>query len=184
MHDHEKNSQIKIVYIERKYWKKDFFGFSLEKIFEEVGRLLNRDTFCVEYKKLPYGNSMFDVLKNLIYFRPAVKDQIIHITGHVHYMALVFPRRTTILTIHDLIFLKGNAKRGLTRSIIKKLFLDLPVRRLKYVTTVSETIKKAIIHETNCEPEKIRVIENPVQEHYLNSQPKGFNKECPTLLQV
>jgi glycosyltransferase involved in cell wall biosynthesis len=64
------------------------------------------------------------------------------------------------------------------------LFLDLPVKRLKYITTVSETTKKSIIEKTGCPPEKIRVIGNPVQEHYLKSKKKQFNKACPTILQI
>jgi glycosyltransferase involved in cell wall biosynthesis len=74
--------------------------------------------------------------------------------------------------------------RRLNRFLIKKLFLDLPVKKLKYITTVSETTKKSILDNTNCPPEKIRVIENPVQEHYQKSVKKHFNKTCPTILQI
>jgi glycosyltransferase involved in cell wall biosynthesis len=84
--------------------------------------------------------------------------------------------------MHDLAFLNNGS--GLKRYVIKKLFLDLPVRRLKFITAVSEATRQAAITHTGCPPEKIRVIHDPVQEHYLNGSPKSFNKERPTILQI
>lgn len=45
---------------------------------------------------------------------------------------------------------------------MKWLFLDLPVNRVKWVTTVSEKTKQEILLHTQCDPDKIIVIENPV----------------------
>ena len=173
--------KAKILFIERKFWRQNFAAFSLEKIFEQVAKLLPAEKFEPLIVKVPYGNSFPDILKNLLFFRKPAAD-IYHVTGMIHYLALVLPPEKTVLTIHDLGFLQNEGR--LKRYIIKKLFLDLPVKRLKYITTVSETTKKSILEHTNCEPEKIRIIENPVQEHYLNPAKKEFNKECPTILQV
>jgi glycosyltransferase involved in cell wall biosynthesis len=182
MPDSEENRKIKVAYIERKYWRENFLAFSLEKIFEQVARLLQEKVFSTEFTKLPFGNSILDILKNLLLFRPPNAD-IFHITGQVHYIALTLPPKATVLTIHDLAFLQ-NGGSGIKKYVAKKLFLDLPVRRLNFITTVSKATRQAILDNTNCHPEKIRVIENPVQEHYINSEPKEFNKECPTILQV
>lgn len=173
--------KTKILFIERKFWKKNFAAFSLEKVFEQVARLLPAEKYESSTVKVPFGNSFLDILKNLLFFK-RIEADIYHITGQIHYMALVLPPEKTVLTIHDLGFLNDN--RRISKLLIKKLFLDLPVKRLKYITTVSETTKKAILENTNCPSEKIRVIENPVQEHYLKSNKKVFNKECPTLLQI
>ena len=171
----------KILFIERKFWKKEAAAFSLEKIFEQVSKLLSRQKFESSFIKLPYGNSFLEILKNLLFFKKTKAD-IYHITGQTHYIALRLPPEKTVLTIHDIGFL--NQQQKLKRLIIKKLFLDWPVKRLKYITAVSETTKQTILENTNCPPEKIRVIENPVQEHYLNSEKKLFNKECPLILQI
>lgn len=173
--------KIKILFIERKYWKKNFFAFSLEKVFREVMRLLPNDKFKTSIEKVPYGNSLVEVVKNLLFYKKGDAD-IYHITGQIHYLALILPPDKTILTIHDTGFL--NDERKLNRLFIKKLFLDLPVKRLKYITAVSETTRDGIIKNTNCLPNKIRIIPNPIQAHYLDGKKKEFNKENPTILQI
>ena len=55
---------------------------------------------------------------------------------------------------------------------------------IKHNNISSFISKNEIISYTNCQPEKIIVIENPIQEQYLESEKKEFNKECPTVLQV
>jgi glycosyltransferase involved in cell wall biosynthesis len=64
------------------------------------------------------------------------------------------------------------------------LFLDLPIQRLKFVTAVSNATKKEIIDSTGCDPDKVRVIYNPLQETLSNGEPKAFNKDFPTILQI
>jgi len=175
--------KAKIVYIERKFWREGFLAFSLEKVFEQISRSLPTDRFFTEIVRVPYGNSLLDLIGNLLFFRKPKAD-IYHITGQIHYLALVFPKRSTVLTIHDAAFLRNTNGSQIKRYFTKKLFLDLPVNKLDYITTVSETTRNEIIAQTNCPPEKIRVIENPVQEHYLNGESKAFNKQHPTILQV
>lgn len=172
----------KILFIERKFWKENFLAFSIEKIYEQVAKKLPAEKFESSFIKVAYGNSFTDMLKNLFLFKKPEAD-IYHITGHVHYLALTLPKQRTVLTIHDLEFLK--IRTGLRRFAIKQIYLDLPVKRLKYVTAVSEATKREILELTNLPEEKIRVIENPLQEQYLTrSEKKDFNKECPTILQV
>ncbi len=173
--------KAKILYIERKFWKKNFAAFSLEKIFEQIAKLLPADKFETAIVKVPYGNSFFDILKNLLFFKKSEAD-IYHVTGQIHYLSLILPPEKTVLTIHDIGFMQH--ERKLNRFIIKKLFLDLPVKRLRYITAVSEATKKSILINTNCPPGKIRVIENPIQEHYWEGKKKPFNKVCPTILQI
>jgi glycosyltransferase involved in cell wall biosynthesis len=173
--------KAKIVFIERKFWKENFAAFSLEKIYEQVARLLPQERFDALIVKVPYGNSFADILKNILFFKRPEAD-IYHVTGQIHYLALFLPRRKTVLTIHDVGFLEvGGVIRG---ALIKKLFLDMPVRRLNYITAVSETTREAILANTGCSPEKIRVIENPVQEHYVEPVEKEFDRSCPVILQV
>jgi glycosyltransferase involved in cell wall biosynthesis len=173
--------KAKILFIERRFWKENFLAFSLEKVFAQIARLLPKDKFEASITKVPYGNAFTDILKNLLFFKKPAAD-IYHITGQIHYLALILPRKNTVLTIHDTGFLQA---RGILHGFfIKKLFLDLPVKRLNYITTVSETTKQNILSNTDCPPEKIRVIENPLQEHYLTCKKQEFNKNCPTILQI
>ena len=172
---------MKIAFIERKYWSKDTQMFSIEKVFEQVSRSLDKDGFVTEFVRVPFGNSGIELFRNLLSFKKPAAD-VYHITGQIHYMALVLPKRSTVLTIHDTGFLNGDS--GLRRYVIRKLFLDLPVKRLRYITAVSEATKNAIVSNTGCSPDKVRVIENPIRQTYIDSPSKAFNKVRPTILQV
>jgi glycosyltransferase involved in cell wall biosynthesis len=94
---------------------------------------------------------------------------LFHITGDVHYAILALPKDRTILTIHDLVFL--HTYTGLRRALLKWIFLDLPVKKAKYITTISEKSKQEILDYTNCNPEKILVIPNPVDPIFAASTP-------------
>jgi glycosyltransferase involved in cell wall biosynthesis len=169
--------KTRILFIERKFWE----FVSIEKVFRQVASGLSKEKFETSFQKLSFGNQFSGVLKNLLFFRKPEAD-IYHVTGHVHYIALVLPANKTILTIHDLGFL--HTRKGLRRALLKKLFLDLPVKKLKYITAVSEATKREIIKYTNCVEEKIRVIENPLGENFFSTEKKTFNQKCPTILQI
>jgi glycosyltransferase involved in cell wall biosynthesis len=114
----------------------------------------------IEKVELPFtSRGIFSILFNLI-FLTRFKKGLFHITGDVHYAILALPRDRTILTIHDLVFL--HTYKGLRRSFLKWIFLDLPVKKAKYITTISEKSKQEILEYTNCDPQKILVIPNPV----------------------
>ena len=168
--------RTKILFIERKFWE----FVSIEKVFRQIAANLSKEKFEYSFCQMPFGNSLVEVVKNLLFFRKSDAD-IYHITGHIHYISLVLPRNRTVLTIHDLGFL--HTRTGLRRYILKKLFLDLPVRKLKYITAISQTTKDEIIKFTGCNEEKIRLIENPIRE-FRNTEKTTFNKECPTILQI
>jgi glycosyltransferase involved in cell wall biosynthesis len=167
----------KIVYIERKCSE----SVSLEKVFRQIAKSISKTKFEIAFEQLPYFNRLSGILKNFIYFQKPTAD-IYHITGDIHYIALLLPSEKTVLTIHDLRFL--HIKKGLRRFVLKKLFLDLPVKRLNYITAISEGTKNEIIKYTNCASEKIRLIKNPLREHFSAAANKEFNSKCPTILQI
>ncbi len=153
---------------------------SLERVFHQVGKDLSQQNVEVTFNKLPFGNGAFDILKNLLFFRRPEAD-IYHIPGHILYIALILPKEKTVLTVPDLGIL--HIRKGLRRYVIKKLLFDLPVRRLKYITAISESTKKELIYYTNCPAEKIRVIECPLHDS-LEASPKSFNAENPAILHI
>ncbi len=169
--------KTKILFIERK----PEAGKSIEIVFRQIARSLSRQKFETSFQQLQFLNNTLGTLKNLIFFRKRKAD-IYHITGHVQYIALILPKKNTVLTIHDVGIL--SIRRGLRRFVLKKLLFDLPVKRLKYITTISEATKKEVVFYTKCREEKIRVIENPLQENLTPTAAKKFNAECPTILQI
>lgn len=146
-----------------------------------MAKSLSKENFISSFRQLKYSNGALGTIKNLLLFKKPPAD-IYHITGHIHYMALVLPKINTILTIHDVGIL--HLRSGLKRFILKKLLLDLPVGRLKYITAVSEATKKEIVFYTNCDERKIRVIENPLQEHFKATEKKFFDAREPLILQI
>lgn len=168
----------KIVYVERRF----FEWVSIEKVFRQVAAELEEgDEFETTFEKAPFGNNLVGIIRNLLFFRPGAAD-LYHITGQIHYMALVLPPEKTILTIHDLRFLDGRA--GLRRFVLKKLFLDMPLKRLKHITAISDATKREVVAHSSIDPDRIRVIENPLRSDFVFRNAKPFDKERPVILQV
>ena len=167
----------RIIFVERK----PSASVSIERVFRQIAADLPPDKFDVEFQTVPYGNGIVAILKNLLFFRKRKAD-IYHITGDVHYISLVLPGAITVLTIHDLVFLRR--RTGIRRYVLKKLFLELPLRRVGQVTVVSQAIKDEVIAETGFSAEKIEVIANPLIHGFEADPQKPFNEECPVILHI
>ncbi|MEO8316636.1 MAG: hypothetical protein ABI645_17790, partial [Pseudomonadota bacterium] len=170
--------KIRIKYIERKF----HHFVSLENSFREIEKGLDKERFEGTFQALPYLNNVFGIVRNLIFFQPEENADIYHLTGHAHYITLLFSPANAVLTIHDVRFL--HEKTGLRRFLLKKIFLDMPVRRLKYITAVSEKTREEIILNTNCDPAKVRVLDMPLVEHMRSVGNKPFNDQKPRILQI
>ena len=169
--------KTKILYIERKPYE----SVSIERVFGQIASKLSKKLYDVSFEQLPYSHDTISTIKNLIFYRHSKAD-IYHVTGHIHYIALILPKKNTVLTVHDLRILY--IRKGLRRFILKKLFFDLPFKRLKYITAISEATKQEIIFFTNCPADKIQVIENPLPVEPIAEKKKEFNKQCPRILQI
>ena len=110
---------------------------SIEKAFREIAGALS-DDFEVGFQQVTYGNHFSDALRNLLFFRK-MKADVYHLTGHIHYIALLFARADTVLSIMDVRFLYNAT--GLRYWLLKKLYLDWPIRKLDFVTAISEQTK-------------------------------------------
>lgn len=168
--------------IELIYRKNNPSFYSIEKVFGLVTEFIQHNHYSniqIKPQLLPYkSNNIYSLLLNFFSLLFRYKD-IVHITGDIHYAILALPRKRTILTIHDLVFLY--TYKGITRWFLKWTYLILPVRKAKYITTVSSKSKHEIIRFTGCDPNKIIVIPNPVDPE-LSFQKKEFNQLKPILL--
>lgn len=154
---------------------------SIEGVFRQVAEGIEREGLKAFFSKLQYSNSFLGLVRNLLMFRPTKAD-IYHITGHVHYIALVLPKYRAVLTIHDLGILEQRS--GLRRWIIKKVYFDLPVNRAGAVTVISEATKDELIKTTGIAPDQVIVIENPLKESLKCAEKPSFNEAEPRLLQI
>lgn len=168
---------LSISYVERNSGESP----SIERVFHCIGNELKAKGVSVEFVKLVGGNGLLGTLRNLFSKKNTFNADIIHITGHVNYMALVLPIDRTILTVHDLSLLKYRS--GIRRWILSKLYFEWPARRLPYITAISEATKADLVRIAGIDTRKVVVIENPllVETQAASSE---FNTENPTILQI
>lgn len=152
--------------------------FSIERVFDRLSGQLD-STIKICKVTLPYySSSLISIFRNLLFARRQKAD-IFHVTGDVHYAVLAFPREKTILTIHDCIFI--HRPRGIKRYLLKLIFLDLPVRNCRLITTISDATRQDILQHTHCPPERVVVIPNPVDDR-IRYIPAIFNTGEPVIL--
>jgi len=152
--------------------------FSIEKVFHQLAPFINRQ-IPVHTLSVPFSKFNIRQVLGNIYASGKSQADIYHITGDIHYVALGLPRRRTVLTIHDCVFLYQS--RGLKRLVLKWLFLDLPVRRCRIITTISEATKADIVRYTGCPTDKLVVIPDPVDQG-IYYRPHDFRQKQPVIL--
>ncbi|MDF2187074.1 glycosyltransferase family 1 protein [Paraflavitalea sp. CAU 1676] len=174
MADNEQNS-LRISLIFRKNRE---HGFSIEKIFRQLGDIIAQKATVQQVYVPEIKASPLHIWKNIRSGKSLSAD-IFHITGDIHYMVMAFPRKKTILTIHDCVFLYQS--NGLKKWLLKLIFLKLPVKRSRLITTISDKSRREIIENSGCDPEKVVVVPNPVGDLFYYRQ-HSFRQEQPVLL--
>lgn len=154
--------------------------FSIERIFSLVCRIISGKVNVVRVT-VPHGKLLpWNILANFRAIRK-VKADVYHVTGDVHYLVLGLPAKKTILTVHDCVFMYRT--KGIKRWVLKYMFLKWPVRHSAVITTISERTRQDIIRFTGCDPRKVMIVPNPVDEHFYYRE-KAFNKNRPVFLFV
>jgi glycosyltransferase involved in cell wall biosynthesis len=158
-------------------------GHSIETLFgviqQEVGKSLP-----ASHVRLPHiSRGIRSVWKNLRFVIRQRFNSIVHITGDVHYTVLALSPSRTILTIHDCITLEKHRNAPLHYAFFWCFWFYLPVRRAAAVTVVSEKSRRELIHYLGRIAEKAIVVPNAYQPAFTYN-PRSFNKEQPTLLQI
>jgi glycosyltransferase involved in cell wall biosynthesis len=169
---------MKIVYFHR---KRTVGVHSIENLFENIRRALPK-SLALEVKELKFRSRGF--LKRLYISVEAALNQgdINHITGDIHFIALFLLRKRTVLTIHDLGFMKH--PNPFARFLLKWIWIILPIKKSAAVTVISEATKEELLNYVSKRTlGRIRVIYNPIGEHFL-PHPKAFNSSEPTILQI
>ncbi|MHA6249254.1 glycosyltransferase family 4 protein [Pontibacter sp. CAU 1760] len=162
--------------------KKTASFFSIEMLFNTV---LNHIQGYKTHKVFLPNKSASNpaaILTNCLYAYLR-QGHVNHITGDIYYIALVLAQDKTILTIHDINSLSSTNK--LKNFLLQLLWLKIPVKRVKYVTVISEYSKREVIAATSVPAHKIIVIPNCVQFTVKDFKPKyQIDKVEPVLLQV
>lgn len=118
---------------------------------------------------------------------------VTHITGDITFAAILLNKKRTILTILDCGIL--HRKQGLKRWLLKKIWFEWPIRRARWVTTISHSAANDLKEFCRFDHRKLKVIPVAISERYqftatepLNTPPKLLqigtapNKNLPRLL--
>ena len=154
--------------------------FSIENVFDSVIKKIEND-FSIQKVHVKYNIITFtNIFNNLIYYKKHLSE-VNHITGVIHYCALISPYSRTIITIHDLITLEYG--KGLKKYFFWFFFFYLPIKKCKYVTCISNSVKDSLIKFKCCPESKIIVIPNSISDSFV-FKPKIFNEKLPRILHI
>ena len=170
---------LKVTFFQRR--PRPGFNFSLEAIFDDVRAQL-KDKIVADLKHSSYYNDgLWTKVLNIVEAAFRQSKIVNHITGGVHFINILMRKKTVLLTVLDCRFMER--KQGLQKAFMKWLYLDMPIKKAKYITTISESTKQDILKYTHCRAEKIKVVPVAVDKMY---QPlsKSFNADKPVILQV
>ena len=162
------------------FHRKPFPGqFSIEGYFERVRR-----AFCdvdVRVAMCPfYSKGLLPRLKNILSARKEQGD-VNHITGDVHYISFLMTKRKTLLTVLDCEML--NRLSGWRRFLLKLCWFTIPVRRVSWMTTISQATKDRLLEVVKFPQERVVVVPVSVSEMFT-PMPQAFHSAKPKLLQV
>lgn len=162
------------------FFRSKGIDYSIERVFDSIIPKLSSSVSTKSIFVPHYLIKLNYILKNLRYCERH-KSEINHVTGVIHYCTLAFPYSKTIITIHDMISVEQG--RGLRKFFFWFFFFYLPIKRCKYVTCISDSVKDSLIKYKCCSSSKIVVIPNPVSDSFIHT-PKVFNKENPRILHI
>lgn len=173
---------MKLTYIVRKR-----AAYSIEELFARLASRLEQQGRCQpELVYVPRATlRLTDLWQNLQFTRHLTGD-LFHLTGDVHYVMLALPPRRTVLTIHDCVSLDREQKTGnwLKYRLLWLWFYYLPMRRARYITTVSEKSKAELARFMGSGlARKVRVIPNHVNPRF-GPKPGRFNTDRPRILHI
>jgi glycosyltransferase involved in cell wall biosynthesis len=162
------------------FFRKKSNFFSIEGLFESVVSAFDADVRASVLRVPSSGASLRTIVKNCLW-ACARQGTVNHITGDIHYIALSLNQKQTILTIHDLRLIEGRS--SIRKLILKILWFSLPVRRVRFVTVISETTRLELLKYVHVDPEKIKVIPNCISSTFKH-RPARFRKECPRIFHI
>ena len=169
---------MQVVFFQRKPRKHG--NFSVEFIFEDVRSRLPASVESVVAISKYESNGIWRRIFNAVEasFR---QGDVNHVTGDVNFLANYLKKDKTILTILDCVAMTNST--GFKRWFYKKFFLEMAVRRAKYVTVISEATKQEVLKYVDYPEEQIIVVPVAISKRYKYA-PKKINVDKPRLLHV
>ncbi len=172
------NDPLHVVHFHRK--PRAVGNHSIETYYKLIREQAPADISITSSVSKYESSGLFKRLYNVVeaFFR---QGDVNHITGDVHFLALLMKKKKTILTVLDCGMLKGNS--GWKKAILKLCWFDMPIRRVSYITAISESTKNDLLEVVSFPGERIKVIYVCVSDIFRPST-KVFNENEPRILQI
>ncbi|SDJ35167.1 glycosyltransferase family 4 protein [Chryseobacterium jejuense] len=169
---------MKIFYLDRKVNPNER---SFEKLFSYIKEYVKSNKITIENIENPYDNGIVNLFRSIFFFRKQIhKNDIVHITGQIHFASIALKTNKIVLTVHDLGLYR---ELPFLRSFIFKLFwIYLPFRKVKIITVISEKTKEEIIKFMPSVENKIIVIPNCVTIEKAEEKVKESKDLCNVLI--
>jgi glycosyltransferase involved in cell wall biosynthesis len=156
--------------------------FSIEKLFDALFAQFEKTGASVGRIELPHiSTGIVSVLRNIWFVARRSRAGLLHITGDVHYAALLRPFSKTVITIHDCVVLQR--RTGFKGFVMRMLWFQLPLRLASAITVISEQTKSEVLQAVSVPERKITVIPNFVDPQLVLSE-RPFAAEEPRVLHV
>jgi glycosyltransferase involved in cell wall biosynthesis len=169
---------MKIAY----FYRNPQCGFSIQRVFQTLTKEIEK-YIEIEELFLPFSSAgIFDIFHNGRFAKKSLRHSHIihHITGDVHYLTYFLPKKSTIVTVHDIMYYAYSS--SWKKQIWKRLYID-SLKKAAHVVFISEFAKKQVMDLVNLPHERIRVIPNAVSSDY-QYVPKPFEKSNPVILHI
>lgn len=159
---------------------------SIERVFESIILGLERefpnDNVIKIFAQKGHG-LISGMIRNMLFCKRCSNNDINHITGDIHYCSIFMSSRNTILTIHDLISLHNPTTPKLLKWFVWLFWYYIPLRKLKYVTCISQATYNDLISFFPWAKKKICIIPNPIHPDFKYHQ-KNIELLHPRILHV
>lgn len=168
---------MKVTFLQRRSTER---YFSIERVFARIRAALPQDIQSRVAVSRFHSRGVLPRLYNMVE-AALFRSDVFHITGDVHYLALLLKKSRTVLTIHDCVSL--HRLSGIRHKIFRLLWYTLPIRRSGYVIAISDFTRRELIEVVGCNPAQIRVIHDPCPQEFKHS-PREFRADNPVILQL
>lgn len=163
------------------FFRNNKAGFSIGTVFRtivnETEKYIQVSSF---YLPSPFA-SILSILRNGTYaLKKTHKGEINHITGDVHYLLYFLNSRTTIITVHDIMYYSYLS--GIKKKIWKFLYIN-SLKRAAKIIFISEFVKQQTLNHISLNESKMTVIPNPIDPIFKET-PKEFNQHKPRILHI
>lgn len=155
---------------------------SIERVFTDVEAALPA-TITAQRVEVPFpSRGVLCRIGNILFAARRRGTDVTHVTGDIQYAALLLPKASTVVTIHDLVSVER--LRGWRRLMLVLLWYRLPILRTNAVTVVSSWVGDRVFELVPAARTKVTVIHNPVSPVFVSVERHPLDQRKVVVLQV